>query len=368
MTKHTRRTKKIKSKGKTRKFYGGKSHSNSKKSNKGFEQSPGIFDIIGSKLSGYAKDTGEYISEKGWRLVGLQPIKKGDEEEERKAADETVTKVDNQIHQLTDAASGTVTGIISGAEQIGSDVVDVADKTSAALIEQVNDVLESPKVEDSISQAAEETAEIGEEILENVNEKLSTPELKEETKLVLDNVADYADIAVESMDEPINKAIDSLNDAGTQAVSGAASGAIKVGTDMVAAVPYLGAVVEFGKVVNDASAAIGDVVEAGTQATSTVSKVVDETSKNISEGIEKLEEKKEAMTENLDKFNNVSEGVNDSMGKFKEVSKDGKKVSSRVNKSIDDFENPFPSTGGGKTRSKYTKKMFKKTKRVRFAV
>jgi hypothetical protein len=97
--------------------------------------------------------------------------------------------------------SAMVQALISNASEIIGDVKDVVDKGSAAVLENINDVLESPKVGETLTEAATETAEIGEKLLETFNEKLSTPELKEETKIALDNVADYADIAVEALDE-----------------------------------------------------------------------------------------------------------------------------------------------------------------------
>ena len=203
--------------------------------------------------------------------------------------------------------------------------------------------------------------------METFNEKLSTPELKEETKIALDNVADYADIAVEALDEPINKAVDQLNEAGTKAASGAISGLVKVGTDALAAVPGAGAVIEVGKIVNDASRAVGDVASAASEATSTVSKVVEETSKNINEGIEKLEEKKESMTNSLTPPDlNLKPEMS-----FNKLNKEGLNVSNRVDKSINQFENPVSSapvlTGGKKTRKKFLKSKGK-SKRVRFAI
>ena len=287
MTKHKRR----KIKKKTRKFYGGKT----------FEKSEGIMDIIGDKLTNYSKNTSKYLTEKGLRLARLEPI----------SDDKTTPNTDS---------------------------LKIADK-----IEQVNNVLDSSTVNNSINKSLEETAIIGEKILKNVNEKLSSPEIKKETKEVLNNVADYAEITLDALNDPLDKAIDSLNNAGTKAVSGVLSGAIKVGTDVLAAVPGLGTIIEFGKIINDTSAAVGDVVEAGTEATSTVSKLVDESSKNIKNT---LDERKQ----HLNKF------------------KDSKKITGRINKSIDDFKNPFPSTGGSiKTKSKYSKNMFK-TKRVRFSL
>jgi ABC-type transporter Mla subunit MlaD len=95
---------------------------------------------------------------------------------------------------------------------------------------------------------------------------------------------------------------------------------------------------------NDASAAAGDVVEAASKAASTVSKVVEETSENIEEGVRELQEKK----------------------------KIAQQIVNRTNKSIDTFENPLPmtnnkTTGGRKTkRSLFKRKL--KTKRVRFAI
>ena len=350
MNKQTKRIRRNR-KNKTHKYYGGAVEVDDK--------SKGIFDIIGSKLSGYSGKAFNYVKDKGLRLVGLEPIK---QPVEQNAATQ---EVDQQISEIGDAASG----LISNATEIIGDVKDVVDKGSAAVLENINDVLESPKVGETLTEAATETAEIGEKLLETFNEKLSTPELKEEAKIALDNVADYADIAVEALDEPINKAVDELNEAGTKAASGAISGLVKVGTDALAAVPGAGAVVEVGKIVNDASRAIGDVASAASEATSTVSKVVEETSKNINEGIEKLEEKKESMTNSM---NNLTPDINlKPEVSFNQLNKEGLNVSNRVDKSINQFENPISSapvlSGGKKTRKKFLKSKGK-SKRVRFAI
>jgi hypothetical protein len=351
MIKQTKRIKPKtkKSKNRTRKYYGGTVEEDNK--------SKGIFDVIGNTLSNYTGKIVNYAKEKGLRLAGVEPIKKTDESS---VADNSTKNVDDNINKISDAASGLVTD----AKEIGNDVVDVFNKGSAAVIENINDVLESPKIENSVNEAATETAEIGEKLLENFNEKLSSPEIKEQAKEALENAADYTEIAVEAMDKPLNKAIDQLNEAGTKAASGIASGVIKVGTDAMAAVPGLGAVIELGKMANDASAAAGDVVEAASQATSTVSKVVEDTSKNIEEEVYKLEEKKN-MGENMDE----NESMKGGMSKLKEINKDSIKISNRVNNSINMFENPLQTN---KKRGYKTKRrLFKnkpKTKRVRFAI
>ena len=340
MNKQTKRIRRNR-KNKTRKHYGGAVEVT--------DESKGIFDVIGDKLSGYSGKAINYVKDKGLRLVGLQPI-------QQPTQNASTQEVDQKINEIGNAAS-----------EIIEDVKNVVDKGSAAVLENINDVLESPKVGETLSEAATETAEIGEKLLENFNEKLSTPELKEEAKIALDNAAQYTDIAVEAMDEPINKAIDQLNEAGTKAASGAVSGIVKVGTDAMAAVPGAGAIIEVGKMVNDASRAIGDVASAASEATSTISKVVEETSKNIDEGLDKLEEKKERMS---NAFTPPSVNLNpgEDLNKLNKV---GGTITNRVEKSIDEFENPVSNapvlTGGRKTRKKFLKRKGK-SKRVRFAI
>lgn len=344
MNKQTKRIRRNR-KNKSRKYYGGAVEITDK--------SKGIFDVIGDKFSGYSGKAFDYVKDKSLRLVGLQPIKQPEAEQITATQD-----VDQKINEIGDAASGIV-----------SDVKNVFDKGSATVIGNINDVLESPEVGESLNEAAEETAEISEKLLENFNEKLSTPKMKEETKVALDNAAEYADIALEAMDEPINKAVDQLNEAGTKALSGAVSGAIKVGTDALAAIPGAGAIIELGKMANDATAAAGDVVEAASDATTTISKVVEETSKNIDEGLDKLHEEKEALNANI----NLNTDINLNPHKtLKQLNKDGLNISNRVDKSINQFENPVSSVpivqqGGKKTRRKLLKHK-RKSKRVRFAI
>lgn len=330
----------------------------------GNENKNGIFDIIGNKISDFASGTANFVGDKITRLAGYERIKNSKKEKEElekiELEKEELEKIEKNKN-INNDSSNSVSGIFSTAQKIGSDVVDVANKTSAAVVEQVNDVLESPKVQNSLSEAAADTAESGEKLLENINEKLNDPLLKKETELVLDNVGDYAEIAVDSLNKPLNKGIDDLNEAGSNAVAGLASGAVKVGTDVIAAIPGFGSVIEIGKMINDGSKAVGDVVEAGTDSVSTVSDIVKETSKNIHEGIEKLDEEKHK----LEDLNPVKGGNNYKY--FKEIQKAGKKITNRIEKSLTTFENNNSILKGGKTKHRFNIK-HKKTKKVRFAI
>jgi len=310
----------------------------------------GVFDLVGNKISQYSGKATEYVKDKGLRMLGLQSIKQPDQINTNNGENDIVPGIsnteitDSKINEINSLASG----VISGAKTIGSNIVNVVDKGSSAIINNINDVLQSPKVGETLNETAIETAAIGEKLLENFNDKISSPEIKEEASKAIENVADYAEIAINAIDKPLNKAIDELSESGTKAASGAISGAIKVGTDALAAVPGAGAVIEVGKMINDASAAAGDVVEAASQAASTVSKVVEETSKNIEEGVHELQEKK----------------------------KMAQQIVNRTNKSINSFENPLPVSlpltnnkpiGGRKTKRGLFKRKLK-TKRVRFAI
>ena len=254
------------------------------------------------------------------------------------------------MNEISDAASGIV-----------SDVKNVFDKGSSAVIGNINDVLGSPEVGQSVNAAAEETAAIGEKLLENLNKSISTPEMKEETKEALENVAQVSEIAVEALDKPLNKAIDELNESGAKAASGIASGVVKVGTDVLAAVPGVGALIEVGKIANDATKAAQNVVSAATDATSTVKELVQATSENIDKSLEKLDDKKEEGLEEATTTLKPEETLNPDKS-LNQLNKVGGSITNRVNKSITEFENT-----NNQTRRKISKNKGK-SKRVRFAI
>jgi ABC-type transporter Mla subunit MlaD len=227
----------------------------------------------------------------------------------------------------------------------------VANQTAADTIGNVNEVLGSPQLNETVQQAAKNTTILSENLLENFNDAINSPEMKQETAEALNNIGDYTEIAVEALDKPLDKAIDELNEAGTKAASGAISGVIKVSTDAVAAVPYLGAVVELGKIVNDGSKAIGSVIEAGSETIETVSDLYTDTAKGIDKGIKELEKKK----------------------------REAEDIRDRTEKSIQKFTQPINNissipgkskvpTGGSKKTKKRLLGRKGKSKRVRFAL
>jgi hypothetical protein len=266
-------------------------------------------------ITPYIGTAATYAKDKGLRLLGLQPIQSSTTE--NPTIENPEVKVDNEINKIGDTASGII-----------SDVGNVVNKGSAAVISNINDVLENPKIGENVGEAAAETAAIGTQLLENVTEKLNSPEVKAVTEKALENVADYAEMGVKALDKPLDSAIDEINKAGQKAVSGAVSGAIKVGTDAMSAIPGVGAIISLGKVANDTGKAVSDVVSGVATTTSTVANLVTETSQNFKE---ELEEKK----------------------------KEGNMIGGRINKSINYFLNKTKHKG-------FNRKA--KSKKVRFLI
>ena len=374
-TKQNKRRRITKKTRKYKKYYGGNVELSNPESVKE-DKTEGVIDIIGDKLSGYTGRIINYGKEKGLRLLGLQTIKPNIE------SDVESVKIDESLNKATEGLSNATEGI----SKIGSDVVNVADKASAAIIENINDVLQSPEVGKSATEAVSDIAETGTKLLSEFNKVASTPEFKQQTKVAIDNAAEIAEIAIQAADKPITEAVDVLNEAGEKAVAGVASGAIKAATDVAAAVPFYGSIIDMGKMVNDVTAAAQDVVEASTTATEAVSKAVKETSDNINEGLEKLRqeqlelEKLDAAeqsrysvsrpTPQLPKIDgqNIQKQMIQAAGVLKKMNNEKYQVAGRIIDSINEFKDPINFSimkGGNKTKKHYVKSKGK-SKRVRF--
>ena len=294
---------------KTRKYYGGAIETNPATTNTAttntattplnsapLKQSDGVFKMVGDKATNFLKKALGYVEDKGLRLLKLKRMEPNEE------TVENTNKIDDTLNNATE-------GLSTIGSKIGSDVVNVVDKGSAAIIENINDVLENPAVGKTASDAAGDLAQTGTKLLQNFNNSVNTPEFKAATKVALDSASEIAEVVVQASEKPVNDAVDILSDAGEKAATGVASGAIKVGTDAMAAVPGWGAIVEAGKIANDLSTATGDVVEAGTQAVSAISEVVEKTSENINEGLDKLEEVKQQGEHMSNSMANVSNSM-----------------------------------------------------------
>jgi hypothetical protein len=331
----TKKSKKIRKYRKQKKYFGGADNENEQVENsqsnasqrenevsqKQNDDREGIIDVIENKSSGLLKNAGEYVAEKGLRLVGLQPIPKDGDN-----IDKNVNKnIDKNVEKISNAASGLVTQ----AQNIGANILG-----------NINEVLKSPQVEGSITKTAEETKEIASRLLDKFNQQFSTPEMKAATVEAIKNASEISEVVVDSINEPLDKAIDELNNAAVKAASGSVAGVIKVGTDALGAIPGFGAIVDVGKMINDGSKAVSAIVEAGSDAVETGADLFTDTVQNVKDKIKMLKDKKT----------------------------EAYKILNRTKDSVNQFSDPLTNSVGG---SKTTKNLFKinnKTKRVRFAL
>ncbi len=284
-------------------------------------QRKGILDIASNKISDATSAVIDKAEDMGINALGLERINNN-----------TSTKVNENIDKIGDAASGVV-----------SNVGNAVNNTTSSVIENVNNVLSSEAANKSVEEAAKETAEITGKLAEKFNNAMNQPEVKEKVEEAIEHAADIGEIVVKSSEKPLQEAVKVSVEAGTKALGAASAGIIKVGTDMMAAVPGLGAVIELGKMLNDGSKAASAIVEAGSEAVETASDAFMETTENVKQGLRELEEKK----------------------------KMAQQISNRTTKSINQFENPLQNTrshtGGRKTKRRLFKRKAK-SKRVRFAI
>lgn len=145
---------------------------------------------------------------------------------------------------------------------------------AAAALHEVNQAADSPDLTHSIEAAAKETATIAEKALHTFNAALSTDGMKTETKRALDNAAQYTEMALTSMDEPIDLALDKLNEAGSKAASSMAKGAVKVGSSVLSAIPGVGAVMALGNIADNVAHTAEQVTESVADAVDAVTEVV----------------------------------------------------------------------------------------------
>lgn len=293
------------------------------------QEREGVFDMVGDKISGIASSATTTLGDAGLKIMGLERINKTNEEEEN------TKKVDENIGKLSDAASGVV-----------SDVGNVLDKTGVTVLNSANNILGSDEVKESTQVAAEKTADIVKELSKKFNDTLNKPEVKAQVKQALDNAGEVGEMVVEAAEKPFNKVVDVAAEQTPKIMGSLSAGIMKVATDMLGAVPFVGGIIDLGKAVNDGSKAISASVEAGSEVVEASADAITETTKNIEEGIKELSDKKQESQE----------------------------ISNRTTNSINEFENPTTKVvpnqivgGSRKTRRRLTKRKLK-SKRVRFAV
>lgn len=297
----------------------------------GEEERQGLLDKVGDQLGAVASSVLSKAEDAGLNALGL----------ERKE-NETMAP------SLERTEPPSEPGLLSTAS-------NVVEKTSTAVLDNVNEVLNSQVVSSSVQEAGQETAAIASKLADTFNEALDNPVVQEKVEKAIEHAGEVGAVVVKAAEEPVKEAVRVGVEAGSKALGAAASGAIRVGTDMMAAVPGLGSVIEIGKMLNDGSKAASAVVEAGTEAVESASDAFLETSNKVKEGLQVLEANK-AMA------NNIAHRTSQSIQQFEQPP-------SFLNASLGQSAPQQGGKGGKKRFTLFKRKKHKKvTKRVRFAV
>jgi hypothetical protein len=290
------------------------------------DEREGIIDILKNKVSDIASSAITTAEDAGLKIAGLERIDKTPEEEQQ--------------------ASSMISSIENTANEASNAVINNVNKVSTEVIDNVNEVLDSNTVKETISQAGKDTVDIIGDLAQTFNQSMNDPIVKQEVEKAIENAGEIGSVMVEAAKEPFNKAVDVAAETIPKATGAAISGAVKIGTDALGAIPGVGGVIEIDKIINDGSKAASAIVEAGSEAPETASDLFIETKSNMEKGMKALEEKK----------------------------KMAEQISNRTTKSINQFQNPIQqmknvSQMGGNRKTK--RRLFKrnyKSKRVRFAI
>ena len=231
----------------------------------------GNWTIIGDKIKDYAGNIIGYVTNKGLRFFGLQ-LKPINTDADNGKTDDLTKSLDTGLEKTSELVSGELNGLFN-----------------------------SKRFNKSVSN----NMESGVEVMDGLNNTLENPVFQNKTEKTIENVAKISDKVITAIDKPLDKAIDKISDSATKAASGATAGIVKVGTDAMAAVPGVGAIMELGKIANDVTTSVSSVTEAASDASKTISTMVKETKENLNE----LENKKKEGEKVLNR-------TNDSMDKF----------------------------------------------------
>jgi hypothetical protein len=298
-----------------------------------YQEREGIIEILGNKMKNVASAAASTIADTGLKIIGLERIK-------------NPTKYDEQISDSITSKENSNSSVIprktyNNDSNFGYKVLDIMDKTGGIIFNDINDLLTSDELKTTTREGAEQTAEIIKDSAKRFNEALNNPDVRAEVEEAIKKAGEISDMVVKYGEKPFNHAVDVAAKATQKATSAAVTGAVRVGTDALSAVPFVGAVVDVGKMVNDTSKAASAITEAGSDMVQATSDAIIETNKLVSKNLSELEEKK----------------------------KMSQQISNRINNSINDFENPIvtQTTGGRRTRRRLFKRNAK-SKRVRFAI
>ena len=266
--------------------------------------------------------------------------------------------------QVSDASNNVVANASNNEVDASNNVVveakvreGVIDKlgntlelTTANMLDRVNKVLESNQPDDKgLEEVVQDTVSILNKHVSNFNNTMDDPVAKEELKKTIENASEIADVIAQSAEKPLSRLIKVSFASSLDALRASISGAIKVLTDAMAAIPGVGAIIEIGKIANDSSKAVSAVVEAGSDITEATSDAIMETKDNYEQLMKEQEEK----LNSIQRVVGVGGGYYSRGGavkQYKTIHKQINAAKQRTLKSIQDFVHQNKTTRKNKEK------------------
>ena len=240
--------------------------------------------------------------------------------------------------------------------QVGEKASELLDIATTAVLQKANTFLENSGVESAVDAEADKATKKVTSMFNRITEILADPELQQAAARTGKEVGDYTTILIDAMREPLSELAVVVAEADLNATGAILAGIIKVVTDAMAAVPGLGAVIEFGKISNDVAGATGDVVHSGTTAVTAASRFIYEITQNIMKQVQILKNKQapvvspqapvvspEELAGGSKKAKNRTrrkDNIQHALASFKRAQRERMAIERRTMKRISDFENP----------------------------
>jgi hypothetical protein len=217
---------------------------------------------------------------------------------------------------------------------------NIIEQTSKNILGNVNKVLDSEIVDNTVKETAKDTAQIVGKLSSRFNEAMDDPIIKENIEKSIKNAGELSNVVVESFKEPFNRGVNNLIETANEAAPKLGKAITKTAWDTVTAIPPISIVGDLINITNGITKAASAATDAGTQAIVSASDTFIETKDNMQKILKNLDVQKQM----------------------------AQQISNRTTSAINNFENPLTpiKTGGIKSRRRLFKRKAK-SKRVKFA-
>ena len=261
------------------------------------------------------------------------------------------TQVSDASNNLVADASNNVVAEAKVREGVIDKLGNTLELTTANMLDRVNKVLESNQPDDKgLEEVVQDTVSILNKHVSNFNNTMDDPVAKEELKKTIENASEIADVIAQSAEKPLSRLIKVSFASSLDALRASISGAIKVLTDAMAAIPGVGAIIEIGKIANDSSKAVSAVVEAGSDITEATSDAIMETKDNYEQLMKEQEEKLNSIQRVVGGGGGVYYSRGGAVKQYKTIHKQINAAKQRTLKSIQDFVHQNKTTRKNKEK------------------